>query len=73
MLAPMDITSWTLAGTLSDGFPLDIRQPFTTAMAEQAGLGRWHLGRLVSQGLLRQPLRRVYLATGGRGVIVGNR
>lgn len=59
----MDIAAWTLAGTLSDGFPLDIGQPFTTAMAERAGLGRWHLGRLVSEGLLRQPLRRVYLAT----------
>lgn len=50
-------------GTLGDDFPLPKGQPFTTAMAREAGISRWTLGALVSSGLLRRPVRGVYLAT----------
>lgn len=50
-------------GSLGADFPLPPSQPFTLAMAQEAGLGRRLLSRLTTAGLLRRPVRGVYLAT----------
>ena len=52
-----------LAGQLDDTFPLPADAPFTAATARDAGVSRWHLGQLVAEGLLRCPIRGVYLST----------
>lgn len=44
-------------------FPLPRYAPFTTAMAREAGLTRHRMHSLVQGGLLRNPIRGVYLAT----------
>jgi hypothetical protein len=47
---------------LDDRFPLPTDAPFTSAQALRAGVGRRLLTRLVEEGLLRRPLRGVYVA-----------
>lgn len=49
---------------LDASFPLDLEQPFTTATAHAAGLTANQLTALCRGGLLRRPLRGVYLAAG---------
>lgn len=46
---------------LDSSFPLPLDQPFTATMANEAGVSRHHLARLCGAGLLRSPIRRVYL------------
>jgi hypothetical protein len=48
---------------LDDRFPLPTDGPFTTAQAQRAGVHKRLLTRLVDDGLLRRPLRGVYVAT----------
>lgn len=47
---------------LDRSFPLDVVEPFTSSMAYAAGLTRANLVRLVDQGLLRRPIRNVYVS-----------
>ena len=47
---------------LDQSFPLDVDEPFTTATAYAAGLTRANLLRLVDLGLLRRPIRNVYVS-----------
>lgn len=47
---------------LDDRFPLPVDAPFTVAQARCAGVGPNVLTRLVAEGLLRRPLRGVYVA-----------
>ena len=48
---------------LDQTFPLPVDQPFTSTMAYDAGVTRANLVRLVDAGLLRRPIRNVYLST----------
>ena len=48
---------------LGPDFPLSLDRPFTTRQAVAAGIGRSTLARLVRAGLLRRPLRGVYVAS----------
>jgi Transcriptional regulator, AbiEi antitoxin len=48
---------------LDSTFPLPLDRPFTAADARREGVPRHALTRLVEHGLLRRPLRSVYLAT----------
>ena len=48
---------------LDSTFPLPLDQPFTTADARREGVPRHVLTTLVTHGLLRRPLKSVYLAT----------
>jgi hypothetical protein len=48
---------------LDSTFPLPLDRPFTTADARREGVPRHVLTRLVDHGLLRRPLKSVYLAT----------
>jgi hypothetical protein len=59
----MDLTDWILARDLDDSFPLSRTEPFSTAAAVAAGLTRHELTALVTEGLLRRPIRGVYLST----------
>jgi hypothetical protein len=58
----MDLTRLVHADQLDDacGLPLDV--PFTAAVARAEGVPAHQLTWLCRQGLLRQPLRRVYVA-----------
>lgn len=47
---------------LDSRFPLPLDQPFTTAMARSAGIGRHALQRLLHQGLIRRMVKGVYAA-----------
>lgn len=47
---------------LEDSFPLPLDAPFTTTMAEREGVHRGRLTQLVEVGLLRRPIKSVYLA-----------
>lgn len=49
------------APPLDETFPLPLDAPFTTQAANAAGLDRHLLVRLVRRGLLRRPLRGVYV------------
>jgi hypothetical protein len=49
---------------LDGTFPLPVDEPFTSAMAYGAGITRANLVRLTDLGLLRRPIRGVYLSTG---------
>ena len=61
--AGMDLTGWILGRALDGSFPLPVDQPFTTAMALGAGMSKRALTTLVTEGLLRRPVRGVYLST----------
>ena len=50
-------------GSLGSAFPLPVAEPFTFKMAREAGISRRRLGALVDVGLLRRPIKGVYLAT----------
>jgi putative AbiEi antitoxin of type IV toxin-antitoxin system len=47
---------------LDDRFPLPVDAPFTAGQARRAGVGPNALTRLVTEGLLRRPLKGVYVA-----------
>lgn len=59
----MDINQMTWAGRLTDAFPLPCDQPFTRALARDAGVTRRQLDRLLAEGLIRRPIKGVYLGT----------
>lgn len=59
----MDIAQMIFAGRLDETFPLPTDSPFTYATAIEAGLQRKQLTRLCAEGLLRRPVKGVYLAT----------
>lgn len=59
----MKIEPWLDQPFLNHSFPLDVDEPFTTAMAFAAGVTRANLTRLVDLGLLRRPIRNVYVST----------
>lgn len=59
----MPLVDWILERRLDESFPLPPDLPFTSGTALEAGLSRRALARLVTEGLLRQPIRNVYLAT----------
>jgi hypothetical protein len=59
----MDISDWILGRGLDDSFPLSRTEPFTAAAAAAEGLARRDLTALVSEGLLRRPIRGVYVST----------
>lgn len=46
---------------LDPSFPLAVDQPFTHADALAAGLSRWQLEQLLTHGVLRRPIKRVYV------------
>lgn len=50
-------------GRLDASFPLDRDLPFTRQQALDAGVSRRALDRLLAEGLLRRPIKGVYLAT----------
>lgn len=52
---------WT--GCLTSGFPLPPDLPFTRADALDAGVSRRALDRLLTAGLLRRPIKGVYVGT----------
>jgi hypothetical protein len=60
----MVISQW-LGDTslLGSSFPLPLDSPFTTRMADQAGVGRHRLPALVREGLVRRVLHGVYAAS----------
>ena len=59
----MDLSNMLYTGTLDDTFPLPRDEPFTRRQALDAGITRNALGRLVDHGLVRRPLKGVYVAT----------
>jgi len=59
----MDLQQMLWAGRLDGSFPLDPDQPFTRADAKTAGLSRRMLDRLLAEGLVRRPIKGVYVAT----------
>lgn len=50
-------------GSLGDAFPLPLGEPFTYKMAREAGISRRRLGELLTMGLLRRPVKGIYLPT----------
>jgi len=59
----MNLDDMILDGLLSDELGLPRDAPFTTRMANEAGLDGRRLQQLVSVGLLRRPVKGVYWAT----------
>ena len=59
----MDLTDWILGRELDDRFPLPASEPFTTELALSEGLTPRDLTTLVDEGLLRRPVKGVYVAT----------
>ncbi|MGZ6748594.1 MAG: type IV toxin-antitoxin system AbiEi family antitoxin domain-containing protein [Nocardioides sp.] len=59
----MDLDTHLHHGTLQPDFPLPVTGPFTLARAREADVGRHDLDRLCREGLLRRPVRGVYLPT----------
>lgn len=57
----MDLSRWLHLPYLDDDFPLPTTGPFTTQSAADAGLSRRHLAELTQVGLLRNPIKGVYL------------
>ncbi|WP_299057746.1 type IV toxin-antitoxin system AbiEi family antitoxin domain-containing protein [uncultured Nocardioides sp.] len=55
--------SWTETSLLGSDFPLPLDQPFTLAQSRAEGVRPPVLRRLCESGLLRRPVRGVYLAT----------
>lgn len=62
MLDCMDIEMMRYAGALGSDFPLPPTLPFTTKMAREAGITDRQLRELVRLGLLRRPLKGLYVA-----------
>lgn len=58
----MDLQQLVGQAFLDTSFPLPIDRPFTTAQAREAGVSRSALTRLCAEGLLRRPIRSVYIA-----------
>jgi hypothetical protein len=58
----MDISQWLRLPHLDDTFPLPLLRPFTAQDAVEAGVSRRWLGELTRVGLLRNPVKGVYLA-----------
>ncbi|GGU30818.1 type IV toxin-antitoxin system AbiEi family antitoxin domain-containing protein [Nocardioides albus] len=59
----MDMEEMLFSGRLGSTFPLPVTEPFTFKMARDAGISRRRLGRLLGSGLVRRPIKGVYLAT----------
>ncbi|MDQ4110053.1 MAG: hypothetical protein M3306_02980 [Actinomycetota bacterium] len=59
----MDMYEMLFNGSLGSAFPLPITEPFTFKMAREAGISRRRLGALLETGLVRRPIKGVYLAT----------
>lgn len=59
----MDTEMMLYAGALGSDFPLPPTLPFTTKMALDAGITVRQLRQLVRLGLLRRPVKGVYVAT----------
>lgn len=59
----MDFSQMVFSGSLDPSFPLPHDQPFTASAAVAAGISRKSLTALVKAGLLRRPIKGVYLAT----------
>src|SRR5215203_2592647 len=59
----MDISQWLRLPYLDDSFPLSTTQPFTMQTALDAGVRRRWLADLTHAGLLRNPIKGVYLAS----------
>jgi hypothetical protein len=59
----MDIDQIIAEASLGIGFPLDSQLPFTRAQAKAAGISRHTLDRLTDAGILRKPIRGVFIAT----------
>lgn len=59
----MDINDLIQLGRIDDSFALPPDQPFTYADAIANGVRRQHLTRLCEAGLLRRPVKGVYLGT----------
>ena len=59
----MDIDQIVADASLGAGFPLDSQLPFTRAQANAAGISRHTLDRLTAAGILRKPIRGVFVAT----------
>ena len=62
MLSAMVLSHWLEQPFLSTDFPLSTEAPFTTRAAVEAGLRRPEVAALVRAGLLRNPIKGVYLA-----------
>lgn len=62
MLDCMDVEMMRYAGALGSDFPLPPTLPFTTKMAREAGITDRQLRELVRLGLLRRPLKGLYVA-----------
>jgi hypothetical protein len=59
----MDLEAMLYAGSLDAGFPLPRDAPFTRAAALGAGVPRRALETLVREGLVRRPVKGVYVGT----------
>lgn len=59
----MDRMRETPLPLLDDRFPLPLDRPFTLKQARREGVSAHALGSLVREGLLRRPLRGVYVAS----------
>jgi hypothetical protein len=66
----MDLTRWAHEPFLDERCPLPLDVPFTAPVARALGLRRHHLTWLCRQGLLRQVLPGVYVATQVRDSIM---
>lgn len=58
----MDLSQWLHLPYLDGDFPLSTTGPFTTQSAADAGVSRRWLAELTRAGLLRNPIKGVYLA-----------
>ena len=59
----MDLAEIIHTNHLGADFPLPPRLPFTRAQALSAGISRRSLDRLTQEGVLRRPVKSVYVAT----------
>jgi hypothetical protein len=63
MVVAMSIRQWRAMAFLDESFPLPTDMPFTSAQARAEGVSRAVLIELCRLGLLRRPIRSVYVAT----------
>ncbi|MGH3349865.1 MAG: type IV toxin-antitoxin system AbiEi family antitoxin domain-containing protein [Nocardioides sp.] len=59
----LDLNEMLYNGSLGETFPLPPNEPFTYKMARRAGISRRRLGELLTNGLVRRPVKGTYLAT----------
>jgi hypothetical protein len=59
----MDFEAMLWAGRLTTDFPLPHDLPFTRRSAAEAGISRRSLDRLLGEGLIRRPIKGVYVGT----------